>query len=59
MSPSLLPNSPNLDTERPKGGTRKWLTPLVAGWAAAAIVASFGWLYLIGRAAWSLLGWLP
>jgi len=31
---------------------------LVTGWAVAAGIATFGWLYFVARATWSFLGWL-
>jgi hypothetical protein len=27
------------------------------GWAAAAMVATAGWVYFIGRVAWSTVNW--
>jgi len=63
MSTSLLPDSPNFEAERPESRTHKLPTPLrrkllVTGWAAAAAVATFGWLYFVARATWSFLDWL-
>ena len=63
MSTSLLPDSPNFETEQPDSRTQGLLVPLrrrllVTGWAAAAGIATIGWLYFVARAAWSLLGWL-
>jgi hypothetical protein len=63
MSTSLLPDSPNFETEQPESGTHRMLMPprrrlLVTGWAVGAGIATFGWLYLVARATWSFLGWL-
>jgi len=63
MSTSLLPDSPNFETERPESRAHKLPTPLrrrllVTGWAATAAAATFGWLYFVARATWSFFDWL-
>jgi hypothetical protein len=61
--PVLQSDVPNIGIDKPASRSRAVLKELrgrsfTVGWAAAVLVATAGWLYLIMKAAWLMVSWI-